>query len=180
MLALEDKRETPTKSHKPSRWRALAILIFAAASCGAGFWLTVQLNAGPAPEIAAAPAPEPTYQLLDLGEIYVNLRSDRAVDSPADKLMRLRLSVLYDPAAVMIPSGGDGAKVTDVDIRRQISTEAPHIQDTFVQYLRQVSEPDLQGSYGMEMLKGELLKRARLSVGHDGPRDVLISELIIQ
>lgn len=177
MLTLEDKRAKPKKS---TRWRWMALLLFAATTCGAGFWLAVTLNAGPAPELAAGEQDEAIYQLLDLEELYVNLRSNPAVDSPTDKLMRLRLAVVYNPTEMAQSDAGGIGTNRSLDLRRRISNEAPHIKDAFVSYLRQMTESDLEGSHGMEMLKSELVKRARLTVGHDGPQDVLISELIIQ
>ena len=175
MLALEDKRAKPARNY---RWRLAGLVLFAALTGAAGFYVAVELNAGPMPTSEASAA-EPFYQLLDLEELYVNLRSHAEVASPADKLMRVKLSVLYDPAEM--PAAAHGLSASkDLETRRQIGAEAPELKDIFAGYLRQLSEPDLAGSAGMESLKRELLRRARLAVGHDGPQDVLIAELIIQ
>lgn len=176
MLHLEDQRDPPRRG----RWKRAGVAALSLAAGGAGFWLAVTVNAAPPPEPAAEAAAG--YQMLTLDEIYVNLRSRAAIDSPADRLMRIRLSVLYDPAR-MPAATGTGALTESgrtLDKRRLISAEAPLIQDLFVGYLRQLDETELAGSFGMETLKTELLRRARLAVGHDGPEDVLIGELVIQ
>jgi flagellar FliL protein len=176
MLALEDKRTR----RRPSRWRLPLVVLMSLAMGAAGFGLAVTLNAGPAPQLAAKAPPGPELQLLDLEEMYVNLRDDPDVESPADRLMRIRIGVLYDLAHT--PRGADHVTENNrkLDQQRRIAAEAPKVKDLYTAFLRQLSVPDLEGSRGTEMLKTELLKRARLAVGHDGPREILISELIIQ
>jgi flagellar FliL protein len=54
------------------------------------------------------------------------------------------------------------------------------VRDAFQDYLRQLSERDVQGSAGLAILKAELLRRARSIAGTDAPQEILISDLIIQ
>jgi flagellar FliL protein len=55
-----------------------------------------------------------------------------------------------------------------------------YLRDSFQDYLRQLGERDVQGSYGIAMLKSELLRRARAISASEAPQDILISDLIVQ
>jgi len=54
------------------------------------------------------------------------------------------------------------------------------MRDSFQDYLRQMTERDLQGTIGLVTLKAELLRRARAITESEAPREILISDLIVQ
>jgi flagellar FliL protein len=61
-----------------------------------------------------------------------------------------------------------------------IEERKPFVRDAFQDYLRQLSERDIQGSAGLTVLKAELLRRARSVADSDAPREILIADLIVQ
>ena len=54
------------------------------------------------------------------------------------------------------------------------------MRDTFQDYLRQLTESDLEGSAGLASMKAELLRRARVVTGSEAPREILVADMIIQ
>ena len=59
-------------------------------------------------------------------------------------------------------------------------TVETYLRDSFQDFLRQLHVSDLTGSYGLAMLKTELLRRAR-AVGHtDAPHEILIADMVVQ
>ncbi len=116
--------------------------------------------------------------VLSLDQIYVNISSTLASGEMRDRVMGITLAVVYEAAF-----GGDidEEKVDHVEGEvAGMAAKAPYIRDTFISYLRQISERDLQGSAGIAAVKAELVKRARAVTGGTWVRDVLISDLIIQ
>ena len=54
------------------------------------------------------------------------------------------------------------------------------MRDSFQDYLRTLDERDLRGSLGLSELKSELLRRARAVSGGEAPREILVSDMIVQ
>ena len=98
-------------------------------------------------------------------EIIVNITSTTATGRRTTRFLKLNLALVYDTA---LP-GAD-----DVEARKL------YLRDSFQDYLRQLNEADLQGTYGLTTLKTELLRRARAVTGSDAPQELLVSDLIVQ
>lgn len=73
------------------------------------------------------------------------------------------------------------------DVPANVSPEDPglepmkaELRDAFIDYLAGVSVDEISGSAGLANLRFELLRRARVVVGSDSPRAVLLQEYILQ
>lgn len=125
------------------------------------------------PEVAAGAveeAEEPTAAgeaviVTPFKEIIVNISATTATGRQTTRFLKLNTALVYDEAA-------PGASY--VEERKEF------VRDAFQDYLRQLSERDVQGSAGLAILKAELLRRARSIAGTDAPQEILISDLIIQ
>lgn len=98
-------------------------------------------------------------------EIIVNITATTATGRQTTRFLKLNAALVYDGAA-------PGATL--------IEERKLFLRDSFQDYLRQLSERDLQGSIGLAVLKGELLRRARAISESQAPQEILISDLIVQ
>lgn len=98
-------------------------------------------------------------------EIIVNINATTATGRKTSRFMKLNIALVYDEA---LP-GAD-----HVEGRRL------YLRDSFQDYLRQLTERDLQGSHGLATVKNELLRRARSITESEAPRELLVSDLIVQ
>ena len=98
-------------------------------------------------------------------EIIVNITATTATGRQTSRFLKLNTALVYDEKA----PGAD-----------HIEERKDFVRDAFQDYLRQLSERDVQGSAGLAILKAELLRRARSISGSDAPQEILISDLIIQ
>lgn len=105
------------------------------------------------------------YAVAPFKEIIVNISSITINGQASSRFLKLNIALVYDPNA-------EGAERIE---ERQI-----YIRDSFVEFLRQVTERDLDGSAGLAFLKSELLHRVRLLSESDAPKDLLIADLVIQ
>ncbi|EAR51737.1 flagellar M-ring protein [Oceanicola granulosus HTCC2516] len=103
--------------------------------------------------------------LHHLDEMIVNVTSASASGRLTTRFLKVNVAIVYDPAA----PGAD-----------ELEARTLFLRDTFQDYLRQLSETELEGSLGLHRLKAELLRRARAVVGGDAPQEILVSDLIIQ
>jgi flagellar protein FliL len=88
------------------------------------------------------------------------------VEGSTNKYARVRLAVMYNRANL-------GRE--NLDAKRQ------GLRETFNDYLSQLTERDLQGTYGLNVLKRELVRRARIvGGGGDAIGDVLVTDLVFQ
>ena len=123
------------------------------------------------PEVAAVEeAVEPTAEggaviVTPFKEFIVNISATTATGRQTTRFLKLNTALVYDEAA-------PGANY--------IEERKDFVRDAFQDYLRQLSERDVQGSAGLAILKAELLRRARSVAGTDAPQEILISDLIIQ
>lgn len=99
----------------------------------------------------------PADSFLRLDEMTVNLDSSDGV------LMRLNLHLA-------VPA----------DQRDAVESQIPRIRDIFMGFLRQVDAGDVRGDAGLYWLRTELLRRARMIVGEEAVREVLIQDLLIR
>jgi flagellar FliL protein len=98
-------------------------------------------------------------------EIIVNITATTATGRQTTRFLKMNLALVYDGMA-------EGSE--NVEARKL------YLRDSFQDYLRQLGERDVQGSYGIAMLKTELLRRARAISASEAPQDILISDLIVQ
>lgn len=108
--------------------------------------------------------PEQLAGMLVFDAITTNISSLDGAGVETKNFLKINLVLVYEDQP--------GAK--DLLVRRQA-----FIRDLFQVYLRSLTEADLRGSAGIFTLKGELLKRARAATGTELPKEILISDLII-
>ncbi len=103
--------------------------------------------------------------VLEFEEIVTNIESYDAKGRPEQAFLKLSLALVYRP--------DPGA--TELMKERQ-----PFMRDLFTGYARSLTETDVRGMAGVLNVKAELLKRARAAAGSDLPKEILISDLIVQ
>ncbi|MGI3170986.1 flagellar basal body-associated FliL family protein [Pseudooceanicola sp. C21-150M6] len=109
--------------------------------------------------------PGKTIVVTPFKEIIVNITATTATGRQTTRFLKLNTALVYDEAQ-------PGAK--------HVEERKTYLRDSFQDYLRQLSERDLQGSAGLAILKAELLRRARTISGSEAPQEILISDLIVQ
>ncbi|SDF34869.1 flagellar basal body-associated FliL family protein [Limimaricola pyoseonensis] len=105
------------------------------------------------------------HMLMPFEQIIVNVTATTAAGRQTSRFLKMDLALVYDAA---LP----GADLLE---QRRI-----YLRDSFQDYLRQLDERDLQGSAGLAGVKSELLRRARAVGGGDAPREILVSDMIVQ
>lgn len=106
-----------------------------------------------------------TVVVTPFKEIIVNINATTTTGRQTTRFLKLNAAMVYDetmPGAAFVEE-------------RKV-----FVRDAFQDYLRQLSERDVQGSAGIAILKAELLRRARTVSDSDAPREILISDLIVQ
>lgn len=98
-------------------------------------------------------------------EIIVNIHATTATGRQTTRFLKLNTALVYDEN---LPGAS------------YIEERKVFVRESFQDYLRQLSERDVQGSAGLATLKAELLRRARSVADSDAPREILISDLIVQ
>lgn len=125
--------------------------------------------------------------MLTLDDMILNIRGTSAAGRETSRLMRISLTLVYDAAydgiAAPTPAEGDHGVANgapQANPAGAMAAKTPFLRDAFLEYLRQLTDRDLDGTLGLSTAKAELLKRARAVVGGDAPREVLIGDLVIQ
>ncbi|EYD73649.1 flagellar basal body-associated FliL family protein [Limimaricola hongkongensis] len=116
-------------------------------------------------EMRAALAADPARMAMPFEEIIVNITATTVSGRQTSRFLKLDLALIYDSAAP------DAARLEE----RRI-----YMRDSFQDYLRTLDERDLRGSLGLSELKSELLRRARAVSGGAAPREILVSDMIVQ
>lgn len=98
-------------------------------------------------------------------EIIVNINATTATGRSTSRFMKMNIALVYD-------SHLPGAE--------RIEERRLFLRDSFQDYLRQLNERDLRGSVGLMTIKQDLLHRARTITDSDAPREMLVSDLIVQ
>lgn len=109
-------------------------------------------------------------QIPDTGERKTFLMEDHIVnlvsgDGPPTRFVRVRVALIYNPAALPVGT---------------LDASKAQIRDAFHGFLSQLTERDLEGSYGLAMIREELLRRSRAVTGSNAVQEVLITDLVIQ
>lgn len=100
--------------------------------------------------------------VLLLDDMIINLVR---IEGAVNRYARVRIAVVYDRETL-----GIGA----------LEAKRSHLRDSFNDYLSQMTERDLQGTFGLVSLKQELLRRARVVAGQKAITDVLVTDLVFQ
>ncbi|OWU83203.1 flagellar motor switch protein M [Oceanicola sp. 22II-s10i] len=153
-----------------------AIALFSGSDSGEAEHVTADNGHDPAPANdhaapadtgghGAAASAEGSIVVTPFKEIIVNVTATTATGRQTTRFLKLNVALVYDETR-------PGAA--------QIEERKLFLRDSFQDYLRQLSDADLQGSIGLSRLKAELLRRARAVSDSDAPQELLIADLIIQ
>jgi flagellar FliL protein len=112
----------------------------------------------------AKPA-KPKTEVMPFKEIIVNITATTATGRLTSRFLKLNIALVYDSSA-------EGAE--------RLEDRKIYLRDSFQEYLRQLSDTDLQGSYGLATLREELLRRTRAVSASEAPKEILIADLIVQ
>lgn len=108
---------------------------------------------------------DPTLMVDPMKEIIVNITSMSVAGRKTSRFLKLNLALVYDE---------------NIDGAAYITERKVYIRDAFQNYLRQLTERDLSGNIGIIRLKSELLRRVRAVTESEAPKEVLISDIIVQ
>ena len=175
----EIEGEVPPPARRGRRGRlalgALVAAVLLVAGGGAAWWLlgsrtapveSAEVAPDPAEEIAPAPIPEDApLTVLELDEIVVDVAGRSTSGRPIRRFLKADYALVH-PA------------VPEAETR--VAERRVHLRDAFVDYTRLLGEVDLIGSAGLARIRADLLLRARAILGPDIPREILISDLVIQ
>lgn len=129
---------------------------------GAAYWAaTAAIRTGPGRQPAAA-GPKAALQdgvLLDVGEFTTNL-----ADPGGRRLIRLKLEV----------------SLSDEKAKGELEKRKPALRDAVLGVLRSKSVADLNQERGMELLRGELQKKAAALVTQGRVLQVFITDIAVQ
>lgn len=114
---------------------------------------------------SAEPGAATGIRIAAMSEMIVNITSLTMTGRKTTRFLKLNIAFAIDQSI-------EGAE--RFDERRLF------IRDTLQDYLRQLAEDDLEGSAGLARLKAELLRRARAVMDSEAPREVLVSDMVIQ
>lgn len=165
------------------RRKALAIIglaVLAVVALGAGLVAAVgpsalgaMLSGDAAEEVATAPDQDGTppvppgadMVVMPFQEMIVNISATTDSGRQTSRFLKVDLALVYDRTQ---------------DIEGKVEARHIFLRDAFQDYLRQLADRDLEGTYGLVNIKGELLRRARAIAGSDAPHELLITGLVIQ
>jgi len=109
--------------------------------------------------------PKGKMPVMPFPEIIVNVTDTGPKGGKTSRFLKLNMLMVYD----------DTLEGADRLVAREV-----YLRDSFQDFLRQLHVSDLSGSYGLAMMKTELLRRAR-AVGHtEAPREILIADMVVQ
>lgn len=169
------------KKKKRGMLAIATIVALALVGGGAGMFAPRLMGAEAKSSEEAVQAPHADIRSMDVGRIVVNV-------GPPNGMTRhlvIQAIVEYDAALLPAAHGGENAEGGDHGAAAEgESPEAalyrPKVRDAFIDYLANVSEPEIRGSSGMSALRQELLSRARLAFGSEAPRALLIQDYVLQ
>lgn len=179
---MAEQTSDPSSSSRFPGGKPVAILMLAVlsvAGAGGGFMLATMTAKEEMPEVAAHEATgesddkhgKPAGDQKNLmavtpfKEIIVNINATTATGRTTSRFMKLNVALVYD------------AELEGAD---RIEEQRLFIRDSFQDYLRQLTEHDLQGSLGIVIVKQELLHRARTITQSMAPQEILVADLIVQ
>jgi flagellar protein FliL len=173
--ATSKKEEAPKKGGLRGRIIKMVVLAFLVVvaltgglTAAIGFDGVLGLFSSDAEEIHEK-AEDPTYgkdegfHFMNFDEIIVNIDGYTSSGRKTSRFMKIKLTMAYEAG-----------------VEEEIKKKKPFIREAFQDYLRQVNEREVEGSYGILSMKRELLKRAKAVSGNSAPSEILIGELIIQ
>lgn len=112
------------------------------------------------------PAPRSAdHVVMPFDEMIVNIATATGSGLQTNRFMRLDLALVYDRT---------------LDTAGLVETRHIYMRDAFHDYLRHLSDRDIEGTLGLAILKSELLRRARAIAGNSAPHEILIMELVVQ
>lgn len=127
---------------------------------------------GPAGEVAApladdAPAPLAGANLvvMPFDEMIVNITATTDSGRQTSRFMKLDLALVYDQTQ---------------DSAGLVETRHIFMRDAFQDYLRQLTDRDIEGTLGLVTLRSELLRRARAIAGSNAPHELVILGIVVQ
>lgn len=107
----------------------------------------------------------PALVVDPMKEIIVNITSMSVTGRKTSRFLKLNLALVFDE---------------NIEGAAHVSERKIYIRDAFQNYLRQLTERDLSGNIGVIRLKSELLRRVRAVTESEAPKEVLISDIIVQ
>jgi len=173
--AATDELATPSKSTKPSM---IIGIILAITGAGAGF-VAVQMGA-----VSMILSPDPQIEHAD------------GVAGEANGMIEVRDLPMHDTSdiafveidPIMISLAGDG-QIQNLRFRAQLEVNEadqsdvikllPRVVDVLNSYLRALEVSDLRDPLALTRLRGQMLRRVQIVIGHHRVRDLLIMDFVL-
>ncbi|WP_439561831.1 flagellar basal body-associated FliL family protein [Roseinatronobacter sp.] len=103
--------------------------------------------------------------VMPFEEMIVNITATSETGRLTSRFMKVDLALVYDQAQ---------------DEQGLVESRHIYMRDAFQDYLRQLTDRDIEGTLGLVTLKSELLRRARAIAGSNAPHELVILGLVVQ
>ncbi|MGY6704331.1 flagellar basal body-associated FliL family protein [Roseinatronobacter sp.] len=103
--------------------------------------------------------------VMPFDEMIVNITVTSESGRLASRFMKVDLALVYDQTQ---------------DEQGLVESRHIYMRDAFQDYLRQLTDRDIEGTLGLVTLKSELLRRARAIAGNNAPHEMVILGLVVQ
>ena len=103
--------------------------------------------------------------VMPFDEMIVNITATSESGRLTSRFMKVDLALVYDQAQ---------------DETGLVEARHIYMRDAFQDYLRQLTDRDIEGTLGLVTLKSELLRRARAIAGSNAPHELVILGLVVQ
>lgn len=103
--------------------------------------------------------------VMPFDEMIVNITVTSESGRLASRFMKVDLALVYDQTQ---------------DELGLVESRHIYMRDAFQDYLRQLTDRDIEGTHGLVTVKSELLRRARAIAGSDAPHELVVLGLVVQ
>lgn len=154
--------ETTEKTKKPAKMLWIISVCLALAGAGGGYFAVQSGLLGDAESLPAASSDQEVEPLADIA--YVPIEPMLISLSGGQQIRHLRFGAQLEVFS---------------EHAQDVTLLMPRVQDVLNGYLRAVRPSDLEDSFALTRLRGQMLRRIQVVVGNGRVRDLLITEFVL-
>jgi flagellar FliL protein len=167
----DDELDAAKNASGSKKKRILALALVGIVSLGGGLGAAVMLKGGsqaqdtehPVEEAGEHHEAEGAYTFTHLDEMIVNITGFTESGRKVNRFMKISMSIVHSE-----------------DATARLADRMPFVRDSIQDYLRQLTERDIQGSIGLATLRSEIMKRVNIVLNDQVAMNILIGDLVIQ